>query len=319
MDERERAPLAAITGASGFIGRRLVPALVQAGWRVRLLLRRDPVIREWQSIKPEIVAGDLGNTGALERLIEGAQTIIHVAGAIKAARRQHFFAANRDGSAALAEAVARGAPQAHFIHVSSQAAREPALSDYAASKRAGEEAVRGILGNRVTVVRPPAVYGPGDPESLIFFQLARQKRIPLLGAPNARAAMIHVDDLVSLLTVLTRKPPTGTVLMPSDARVEGYGWREILAAAAKAAGNSQPRFFQAPTALLRAVALAGDVGRLFGSANMLSSQKLREIRHPDWSVREGERVRVPEWAPHFTLESGFADAVAWYRTAGWLV
>lgn len=318
MDDRERAPLAAVTGASGFIGRRLVPALVQSGWRVRLLLRRDPVVREWRTLKPQIVAGDLASAGALERLVEGAQAIVHVAGAIKAARRQEFFAANRDGTAALAEAVARGAPQAHFIQVSSQAAREPALSDYAASKRAGEDAARAIVGSRLTVVRPPAVYGPGDPESLIFFQLARKKRIPLLGTTTARAAMIHVDDLVNLLALLCGKSPAGAVLMPSDERAQGYSWREIFTAAARAVGNSQPRFFQAPVALLHAVALGGDIGRLFGSANMLNSQKLREIRHPDWSVRDDERVRVPDWAPRFTLESGFADAVAWYRAAGWI-
>lgn len=318
MDDRERAPLVAVTGASGFIGRRLVPALVQSGYRVRLLLRRDPVVREWRMLKPEVVAGDLGNRGALERLVEGAQAIVHVAGAIKAARRDQFFAANRDGSEGLARAAVLGAPQAHFIQVSSQAAREPALSDYAASKRAGEDAVFTLLGDRVTVVRPPAVYGPGDPESLIFFQLARKKRIPLLGKPAARAAMIHVDDLVNLLAMLCGKPPTGAVLMPSDERRQGYSWLEILTAAAHAVGNAQPRFFQAPIALLHAVAFGGDIVRLLGSANMLNSQKLREIRHPDWSVQEHERVRLADWAPHFTLESGFADAVAWYRSVGWL-
>ena len=70
--------------------------------------------------------------------------------------------------------------------------------------------------------------------------------------------------------------------------------------------------------MLRTAALAGDVARAFGSANMLNSQKLRELRHPDWSVSDAERAHAPGWAPRFTLEAGFADAVAWYRAAGWL-
>lgn len=66
------------------------------------------------------------------------------------------------------------------------------------------------------------------------------------------------------------------------------------------------------------MALAGDVGKWLGSANMLSSQKLRELRHPDWSVSAQELAQVEGWTPVFDLESGFADAVSGYRAAGWL-
>ena len=52
-------PLVALTGATGFIGQRLVPLLAADGWRVRLLLRRDPVRPEWRGVKPQVVAGDL--------------------------------------------------------------------------------------------------------------------------------------------------------------------------------------------------------------------------------------------------------------------
>lgn len=318
MPDSAHAPLVAVTGATGFIGRRLVPALAAAGWRVRLLLRRDPVTPEWRTLCPEVVAGGLGDTAALERLVDGADAVVHVAGLIKAARRQQFFAVNRDGAAALAETARRLAPQAHFLLVSSLAAREPALSDYAASKRAGEDAVRQIAGTRATVLRPPAVYGPGDRETLVFFQLAQQKWVPLLGPAAARAAMIHVDDLVSLIVALLAGAPRNAVLTAADARADGYGWDEVFGAAARAVGNARPRLFHAPLALLRTLALAGDIGRGLGSANMLNSQKLRELRHPDWAVSDAERARAPGWAPRYTLDAGFADAVAWYRDAGWL-
>ena len=73
----------ALTGATGFIGRRLVVALAAAGWRVRLLLRRDPAVREWQGIEPQVVAGDLSDARALDRLVDGSTHVIHVAGLIK--------------------------------------------------------------------------------------------------------------------------------------------------------------------------------------------------------------------------------------------
>lgn len=311
-------PMAAVTGANGFIGRRLVPELARRGFRVRLLLRRDPIAPEWQHLRPEIVAGTLEDPAALRNLVEGASAIIHVAGLIKAATRRRFFAVNCDGAAALARAARADVPGAHFVLVSTMAAREPALSDYAASKRAGEEAVRDAFGPRLTILRPPVVYGPGDRESLRFFQLARHRYIPVPGPADARAAMIHVQDLASLIAALAAMEPDGAVSYAADAHPQGYLRAEMLGAAAHAVGNRTPRLMRAPGAVLRAVAMAGDVARLFGSAAMLNSQKLRELRHADWSVADAERARPPGWTPEFDLQSGFADAVAWYRRAGWL-
>jgi hypothetical protein len=55
-----------------------------------------------------------------------------------------------------------------------------------------------------------------------------------------------------------------------------------------------------------------------GVASMLSSQKLRELRHADWSVSPAELAQPPGWSAQLDLDAGFADAVAWYRAAGWL-
>lgn len=319
LDERPaRRPLAAVTGATGFIGRHAVDALTQAGWRVRLLLRRDPSGSAWRTSRPEVVAGSLDDEAALERLVEGADAVVHLAGLIKAARRADFFDVNCNGVARLAAVVRRHAPDAHFLLASSLAAREPSLSDYAASKRAGEAAALELLGARATVLRPPAVYGPGDRETLRFFQVAGWPRVPLMGGPDARAALIHVRDAARLIAVLAALPPSGGVLTAADDHPEGYGWQALLGAAARAIGNPSPRFVQAPQALLRGVAWIGDIARLGGSASMLNSQKLRELRHADWGVSTAELARPPGWSPEFDIDSGFADAVAWYRKAGWL-
>ncbi len=311
-------PLVALTGASGFIGQRLVPLLAADGWRVRLLLRRDPVRAEWRGVQPQVVAGDLSDPVAVRQLVAGADAVVHVAGLIKATRRRHFYAVNHNGSIALADAVLAAAPAARFLHVSTIAAREPSLSDYAGSKRAGEDAVLERLGRRVTVLRPPAVYGPGDRESLVFFQMASKPLVPLAGPPEARAAMIHVDDLTALVLALLREEPRGAVLTAADARPAGYSWREVFRAAALAVGNPGARLFHAPAIMLHAIALAGDIGRALGSASMLSHQKLGELRHRDWSVSAAEWARPAGWEPRYQLSEGFGQAVAWYRRAGWL-
>jgi nucleoside-diphosphate-sugar epimerase len=318
MSTASDRPVVALTGASGFIGRRLVPALAADGWRVRLLLRRDPVLPEWRGVRPQIVAGELGDAVAMRQLVADASAVVHVAGLIKAARRRQFYMVNHAGTVALADAVLATAPGAHFLHVSTIAAREPRLSDYAGSKRAGEDAVLQRLGARATVLRPPAVYGPGDRESLLFFQLASKPLVPLAGTPAARAAMIHVDDLTALLVAQLREAPRGAVLSAADARPAGYSWREVFQLAARAVGNTRARLFHAPAPMLHAIALGGDLGRLFGSASMLSHQKLRELRHADWSVSLDEWARPAGWQPRYPLGDGFGHAVAWYRRAGWL-
>jgi len=313
----EGRPIVAVTGATGFVGRRLVVQLAATGWRVRLLMRRDPVIPEWNGIEPQIIAGDLSDPRALARLVDGVQQVVHVAGLIKAARRRDFFAVNEAGSESLAQIMKQQAPQARLLHISTIGAREPQLSDYTASKRAGEDAVRRVLGPQVTVLRPPAVYGPGDRESLVFFQLGRQRFVPLAGPPAARAAMIHVADLTAVMEAMLRSADGG-VWTAADDRPQGYSWAEVFAAAAAATGNSRATLFQAPFALLRIAALAGDVGRLLGNANMLCTQKLRELRHADWTVSPQEHARPAGWAPRYTLQEGFADAVRGYRAAGLL-
>jgi nucleoside-diphosphate-sugar epimerase len=311
-------PVVALTGATGFVGRRLAPLLARSGWRVRLLLRRDPVVPEWSGMDPQIVAGDLRDPAALAQLVRGVDAVVHVAGLIKATRTQQYFAVNHAGTAALAEATRQHAPRAHFLHVSTIAAREPQLSDYAASKSAGEKAVLETLGERATVLRPPAVYGPGDRETLVFFQLAQRRFVPLLGSPPAVAAMIHVEDLMRLMVAQLRVVPRSAVLTAADERPGGYTWREVFATAARAVGNERARMFHAPSGLLRAAAWVGDAGKLLGSANMLNSQKLRELRHADWSVKDTEWARPEGWEPRYSLVDGFAQTVAWYRREGWL-
>jgi nucleoside-diphosphate-sugar epimerase len=152
----------------------------------------------------------------------------------------------------------------------------------------------------------------------VFFQMGSKRFVPLAGPPDARAAMIHVDDLTALLAALLREQPRGAVLTAADGRPEGYSWREVFRTAALAVGNPAARLFHAPAVMLHAIALAGDLGRIAGSASMLSHQKLGELRHRDWSVSAAELARPAGWLPRYQLTEGFGQTVAWYRRAGWL-
>ena len=306
--------LVAVTGATGFLGRHLVRILAADGWTVRVLARRDVTDDAWRGITPQLVIGDLANAKALVTLCAGAEVVVHVAGLIKAASRAQFDQANTEGARQVA--LAAQAAGARFILVSSLAAREPQLSDYAASKRGGEDAARAVFGDALTVVRPPAIYGPGDVETVRLFQAAASSPVLPVLDPAARLAVVHVEDAAVRIADLVKMPRPG-VFGLSDDRPEGYGWREIMVAASNAVGTS-PRLLLIPAWVIKSLAqLSKWVSAMTGKASIITPGKARELLHADWSLSSNDPI--PDFPPtRYPLSEGFAQSVQWYRSEGWL-
>jgi 2-alkyl-3-oxoalkanoate reductase len=313
--------LVAVTGATGFVGPHLVAALARRGFRLRLLVRRWSPLPSLAGIEAELVLGDLSDMTACSRLVEGVDAVVHAAGLIKARRPEAFFRVNRDATARLSALAAGLAPRATFLLLSSLAAREPGLSPYAASKRAAEEAVAGRSGAWLTV-RAPAVYGPGDRETLAYFRAVARGLAPQPRVAGARLSLIHVADLAEVLA-LTLSPaverrPAGSIYEIDDGRVGGYTYNDMALAAARALGRTAralavPRFVMAGLGRLNALGHA-----LGGPAQILTPAKVREIFHPDWVVHDRRLAAALGFAPRYDLAAGFADTILWYRARGWL-
>ena len=176
--------------------------------------------------------------------------------------------------------------------------------------------MRVVLGPRLTVARPCAIYGPGDRELLAVFQAAAQSPILPLLWESARVAMIHVEDAAAKVAALAAAPSQGAVQALCDGRTEGYGWRELMAEAGRACDRT-PRLAHVPKALIQAIGITNDFTMLLGATPMLSSAKARELLHPDWAVAPEEQpVGLP--AAHYDLRTGFAATVQWYRSAAWM-
>ena len=312
-------PLAAVTGGTGFLGRHVVQALARDGWRLRLLARRPAAP---PAADAEVVPGDLDDVAALRRLVEGARAVVHVAGLTKALRASDFMAVNRDGGARLAAAAtAWASPGARFVLVSSQAAREPRLSPYAASKRAGEEAAVSALGGLLpwVVLRPPVIYGPGDREGLALLRLARAPVVPVPLPPEPRLAMVHAADAAAAVAALCRDgAPFAARFEITDGRNEGHAWREILRLAAGLAGRERPpRFLPVPDAALLAAGAATDAwAAATGRASLFGRGKAREFLHRDWGSAPERQPPADVWAPRIGLESGLRETLAWWRADG---
>jgi nucleoside-diphosphate-sugar epimerase len=264
-------------------------------------------------VEAEIVLGDLGNEAALRRLVEGADAVVHAAGLIKTHTPADFLAVNRDGTARLSAA----APAAQFVLLSSLAAREPDLSAYAGSKRAAEQVVAARTGSWV-VVRAPAVYGPGDRETLAYFRAATRGLAPRPWMDGGRLALIHVEDLAEALAGTVAQVPPAAVYEIDDGREGGYGYDDMAAAAGAALGRavrSQP----IPRIAMEIVGVANGVRHALGGApQILTRAKAAELFHPDWTVHDHRLAAAIGFRPRYDLTAGFHNTILWYRRQGWL-
>jgi nucleoside-diphosphate-sugar epimerase len=284
---------------------------------VRILARSDARARALGDVVDETVQGDLEDCTALHGLVDGVFAVVHCAGVVRGARQADFDRVNVAGLQNLLAAMSAAGSRRpnRLVSLSSLAAREPALSYYAASKYRGEQ----ILLTQPDAphwlaLRPPAVYGPGDRELLPLFRLMARGFAPVPGRADARFSMIYVDDIATLVLAWLGHPaPPSGIFAFDDGTLDGYSWREVAAVVARLC-RRPVRTAQVPTALLDIPAwLNRGLGRLFGYAPMLTPEKLRELRHPDW-VCDNHAVRAAlDWQPRYRLAQGLARTPGWCR------
>ncbi len=301
----EPAPLAALTGATGFIGRWIARHLVAAGWRVRVLVRPGSEARLPPGVPLERHAGSLTRPDGLAAFVAGASAVVHCAGQVRGITAADFEAVNVAGTRYLAEAAAAGGVR-RFVQISSLAAREPQLSPYAASKRQGEQVLarwRDRL--QAIVLRPPAVYGPGDREMRPLLAAMAQGLIPVLSDPRARFSLLYVEDLARAAVAAVAADAVG-VFELDDGRPGGYGWPDVRAIAA-AYRQKPARLLPIPAALLRGVAWANlGLAWLGRGMPMLTPAKVNELRHPDWVCDNSRICQALDWRPQVDFATGLA-------------
>jgi nucleoside-diphosphate-sugar epimerase len=298
----------AITGGTGFVGSHLIDAALAAGHEIKALTRREQPDRDGV----DWVLGDLGTRDALEWLVDEADAIIHVAGTINAPNAAGFEKGNVAGTLAMLAAATAGGLR-RFVHVSSLAAREPKLSHYGGSKARAEELVHSS-GLDWAIVRPPAVYGPGDRETLELFRMAKLGL--MLMPPKGRVSVIHADDLARLLLALAgHDAPPNMLVEPDDGKPGGWTHREFARALAVAVGT-RAAVVSSPGILLRLAARADQLLR--GEKAKLTADRAAYFSHRNWVV-EPKRAAPPQlWRPQIPTERGLTDTAAWYRAQGWL-
>lgn len=322
-----------LTGATGFLGGHLLTALRAQGLEVTCLVRpsSDTARLAEEGAQLLTTAMDQGS----EVLVDAASrhpTVIHVAGAIRALDYAGFLSANAEVTEVLAHACVQAHPRpGRFVLVSSVGATGPAprgeslteahppgeRTDYGRSKWEGEQRLLGLRDQLpCTIVRPTAIYGPGDREMLPVFRLAKAGWLPAFAGPDQIYNLAHVDDIVrGILLAAQAEVATGsTYILGSE---EEPTARELAVLLGQRL-DRRTRLLPLPRALLWAAAACSEAWAwLSRSPAMLNRQKIPELTG-SWSLDLTAARQDLGYRSRWTLARGIDQTMAWYRDHGLL-
>jgi len=322
-----------LTGATGFVGRHVAEALANSGHDVRCLVRSVARAGHLVEAGHEIVPGGMLDAPALRAGVQGADAVVHVAGLIAARSYDEMRAVNVTGSGLLATACAEAsAPPSRLVLISSLAAGGPSsaagpltredeaprpASRYGLSKLHGEFAMRRGLSPRtaLTVVRPPAVYGPHDRGILEFFRAAARGLRLRLG--ERRVSIVHGEDLArGVLAALVTPAAAGRTY--HFANTESHSLNDLLQRVAAAVGGRTVRVAVPSVAVRAAGVVAEEIARVRGTIPTFSRDKVREFLAPGWECDASRARDELGWVPVHAIDDGLRSTAAWYREHGWI-
>jgi nucleoside-diphosphate-sugar epimerase len=308
----------AITGGTGFVGRHLISHFLSRGWSVRALARNPENLPHKDQIST--IKGSLDHIDRLEELIEDAKVVAHCAGSIKARASTEFFNINSDGVETIARVCAESPTRPKLINLSSRAARAPELSDYAASKYAGEERLRRFADRLDGVsLRAPIVYGPGDTETLKILK-GMKHRIAIAPRPKStRIGFIFIEDLCAAIEALAQTEISGVHTVDAgDPSAQGHTWPEIADIVGDCLKRKVYCIALPPAPLRLAASVSALVTHAVGGTPMLTTGKINEFYCQSMAETGSDLTNLTGWKPTVTIIEGMAQTCEWYQEQGLL-
>jgi dihydroflavonol-4-reductase len=323
----------ALTGASGYTGGRLLAALCERGDAVSALVRPGSLSPQLSARAARVVEGDLQGTAAVDALVAGQDAVLHVAAVYRTAGHaaDYYREVNVRGTERLLEAAARHGV-GRFVHTSTVGVHghvQNPPADESAPLAPGDiyqetkaEAERLAFdyhrrrGVPVSVVRPGAIYGPGETRLLKLFRAIARGRYAIVGSGRSYYHPVYIDDLVAgYLLALTRPEAVGEAFLvcgPSYA-----SQRELAALVARHTGG-RVLPFRIPA---RPIQWAGDLVEAF-CVPLGLEPPLHRRRVDFWTKSRAFTIakarRLLGYDPKVDLDEGIARTAKWYREAGWL-
>lgn len=322
-----------ITGATGFVGSHLADRLLKEGFEVYCLKRSTSSVKWLDGKNVHYVDGDLFSNEALEKVIKDMDYVFHVAGVVKAKTSEGFERGNYLATKNLLEITYKVNPNIKkFVHISSLAACGPTPDDkpltedapcrpittYGRTKLHAEEAVLSYKDKmNVTIIRPPAVFGPRDAEILVYFQAFQKGLNSVIGFGEKYLSLVYVEELVDgiYLAAINDAANGQIYFICMD---KAYNWDEIGNITSKLLGKKAFK-----VALPHAVVFTvGYIAQFFAkfqkNAATLNVEKCRDITQTRWVCSNEKAKKELGYKQQLTLEEGFKKTIDWYKQEGWL-
>lgn len=335
---------ALVTGANGFIGPHLVQSLLNAGHSVRCLVRKTSNLSRLSGLDIELAEGDVRAPDSLVQAVDNVDLVLHLASINKALDERIREQVNVTGTGNVAEACARRTSPPVLVVVSSLAAAGPSplgrprtegdepapVSRYGRSKLGGELAAALWAGEvPTTIVRPPIVFGEGDPDLLsMVWPIARLGLHVCPGTAGHRFSLVHAADAAQgFLLAAQRGDRLRASSAPAEAPRAGVyfvaneekpTYAELGRLIARSLGRDRVRVIRAPLAVAWLAGLAGEVSaRLRGQAGIVNLDKAREASAGDWTC-DTTRINGLGLQPGRPLPERLLQTAQWYRDQRWL-
>jgi len=325
-----------VTGASGFVGRAVVAALLARGQEVRVLVRASSRREHLDALPVEVAEGDLEHPETLAGAVRGCRALYHVAADYRlwVPSPASMYRSNVDGTRALVRA-AMAAGVERIVYTSSVAtlgidsSGQPAdeatastlgdmIGHYKRSKFLAEEAVRALIvqeGAPVVIVNPSTPIGPGDakptPTGRIVVEAARG-RIPAY--VDTGLNVVHVDDVAEGHLLAYERGTIGErYILGGDNLLLG----EILTVITTLAGRRPPRMRLAPNLILPFAYLSEAAARMRRAGEPLLTVDGLRMAKKRMHFSSAKAMRELGYASR-PAQDALRDSLEWYRQNGYL-
>lgn len=323
-----------ITGATGFTGTHLVRRLVESGAKVRAIARPASDRDALKGLPVEWLIGDVFDPALVDKAMRGVQYVFHIATLYRtpsADENQHRLV-HVESTKLLAAAALKQPDFRRFVHVSTvgvhghienpPADENTPFAPGDEYQRTKAEAERWLVDFAAhhkfdyTIIRPCAIYGPGDKRLLKLFRMARRRWCPVIGRKPCLYHLIHVEDLVAIMIRAAVHPAaSGQAFIAGDPAPVSLD--ELLRMMAEAQGRTT-RIIHLPFAPFWYAAMACEaICKPLGINPPLYRRRVKFFIN-DRSFNTGKLRTLLDYTATQSPSSGVNQTAAWYQGQGWL-
>lgn len=316
-----------VTGATGFIGSHLIDRLLKlSSFQVIALVRHPSRLKRVKNKEKLILArGDLFN---LPSLPSDLSIVLHLAGVTKASRSSDYYTGNREGTASLFQHLDNSGAKCRVICLSSVAAAGPArlerprkeedepepVSHYGKSKLEAEKVALAYRDRfQVIILRPTAIYGPGDEDFLEYFRWVKRGIIPLFGFKRKEMNLCFIDDLIEAIMVSTAWSENSSGEIFNIAHPQLVTWEEIGKLAAKTLAKKAYRLKVPDLFAFFACASSQAISMFTQKPTAINLSKYRDMKPTRWVVDVAKAGQKLGFEARTEIEQGIYQTIDWYR------